>query len=49
MAELDKRTPQVGFRFKNSDEAWQFWVAYGGRSGLMLGKDIQITANLIVR
>jgi zinc finger SWIM domain-containing protein 3 len=32
MAELDKGTPQVGLRFKNSDEAWQFLVAYGGRS-----------------
>ena len=38
MAELDKRTPQVGLRFKNSDEAWQFWVAYGGRSGFDVRK-----------
>ena len=38
MAELDKRTPQVGLRFKNSDEVWQFWVAYGGRSGFDVRK-----------
>jgi len=38
MAELDKRTPQVGLRFKNSDEAWQFWVVYGGRSGFDVRK-----------
>jgi zinc finger SWIM domain-containing protein 3 len=33
MAELNKGTPQVGLRFKNSDEVWQFWLAYGGRTG----------------
>lgn len=51
MAELDKGIPQVGFRFKNSDEAWQFWVAYGDRSGFDVRKryTVQITANLIVR
>ena len=38
MAELDKRTPQIGLRFKNSDEAWQFWVPYGGRSGFDVRK-----------
>jgi hypothetical protein len=38
MAELDKGTPQVGLRFKSSDEAWQFWVAYGGRSGFDVRK-----------
>jgi len=46
---LDKRTSQVGLRFKNLDEAWQFWVPMGVVLALMLGKDIQITTNLIVR
>ncbi|WVZ64184.1 LOW QUALITY PROTEIN: hypothetical protein U9M48_013746 [Paspalum notatum var. saurae] len=38
MAEQEKGMPQVGLRFKNLDEAWQFWVAYGGRTGFDVRK-----------
>ncbi|KAG2609753.1 hypothetical protein PVAP13_4KG086466 [Panicum virgatum] len=38
MAELNKETPQVGLRFKSADEAWQFWLAYGGRTGFDVRK-----------
>ena len=33
MAEIGKGIPQVGMRFRNVDEAWAFWVAYGGHAG----------------
>jgi zinc finger SWIM domain-containing protein 3 len=33
MAEISKGIPQVGMRFRNLDEAWAFWDAYGGRTG----------------
>jgi hypothetical protein len=29
----DKRIPKVGMRFRDSDEAWDFWVEYGGHIG----------------
>ena len=38
MTELDKGTPEVGLRFRNPDEAWQFWVAYEGRTGFDVRK-----------
>ena len=38
MAELEKGTPQVGLRFRNPDEAWKFWVEYGGRTGFDVRK-----------
>ena len=38
MAALDKGTPEVGLRFRNPDETWQFWVAYGGRTGFDVRK-----------
>jgi hypothetical protein len=38
MAELNKGTPKVGLRFKSADEAWQFWLAYGGRTGFDVRK-----------
>ena len=38
MAELDKGTPEVGLRFQNPDEAWQFWVTYRGRTGFDVKK-----------
>lgn len=38
MGEIDKGTPQVGMRFRNPDEAWVFWVAYGGRVGFDVRK-----------
>ena len=38
MIESEKGAPQVGLRFKNLDEAWQFWVAYGGRMGFDVRK-----------
>ena len=31
MGEIDKGMPQIGMRFRNPNEAWLFWVAYGGR------------------
>lgn len=38
MGEIDKRVPQVGMRFRNPDEAWVFWVDYGGRAGFYVRK-----------
>ena len=38
MAEFNKGTPQVGLRFKTPDEAWQFWVTYGGYTGFDVRK-----------
>uniref|UniRef100_A0A453LZR6 FAR1 domain-containing protein n=1 Tax=Aegilops tauschii subsp. strangulata TaxID=200361 RepID=A0A453LZR6_AEGTS len=38
MGEIDKGIPQVGMRFRNVDEAWVFWVAYGGRAGFDVRK-----------
>ena len=38
MGEIDKGIPQVGMRFRNADEAWVFWVAYGGRVGFDVRK-----------
>jgi zinc finger SWIM domain-containing protein 3 len=39
MAQLsDNKVPQVGLRFKSSDDAWLFWVAYGGLAGFDVRK-----------
>uniref|UniRef100_A0A0E0ES51 Uncharacterized protein n=1 Tax=Oryza meridionalis TaxID=40149 RepID=A0A0E0ES51_9ORYZ len=38
MAEVDTKVPEVGLRFKNPDEGWLFWVAYGGRTGFDVRK-----------
>jgi zinc finger SWIM domain-containing protein 3 len=38
MGEIDKGMPQIGMRFRNPDEAWVFWVAYGGRAGFDVRK-----------
>ena len=38
MAELNKGAPKVGLRFKSADEAWQFWVVYGGHTGFDVRK-----------
>jgi zinc finger SWIM domain-containing protein 3 len=38
MAESEKGKPQVGLRFNNTDEAWKFWVAYGGCTGFDVRK-----------
>ena len=38
IGEIDKGMPQIGMRFRNPDEAWVFWVAYGGRAGFDVRK-----------
>ncbi|XP_073358958.1 uncharacterized protein [Aegilops tauschii subsp. strangulata] len=38
MGEIDNGMPQIGKRFRNPDEAWLFWVAYGGRVGFDVRK-----------
>ena len=40
MAEIDRSIPQVGLRFRNCDEAWQFLVAYGDFAGFAVRKKI---------
>ena len=35
---IDKRTPQFGMRFRDSGEAWVFWVEYGGHIGFDVRK-----------
>ncbi|KAG2540871.1 hypothetical protein PVAP13_9NG587142 [Panicum virgatum] len=38
MAEVDKKMRELGLRFRNPDEGWLFWVAYGGRTGFDVRK-----------
>ena len=38
MAEIGKRTPKVGMRFRDSEEDWEFWVDYGGHIGFDVRK-----------
>ena len=38
MPELDKKILEVSLRFRNSDEGWLFWVAYGSRIGFDVRK-----------
>jgi zinc finger SWIM domain-containing protein 3 len=38
MGEIEKWIPRVGMRFRNPDEAWMFWLAYGGRAGFDVRK-----------
>jgi hypothetical protein len=30
--------PQIGQKFRNLDDAWSFWVNYGGRAGFEVRK-----------
>ena len=30
--------PYVGMEFRNSDEAWAFWLSYGGQKGFEVRK-----------
>jgi len=34
----DKSIPEVGLRFKNPEEDWAFWLAYGGHKGFDVRK-----------
>ncbi|KAG2632665.1 hypothetical protein PVAP13_2NG103318 [Panicum virgatum] len=45
MAEIDSRIPQVGLRFRNCDEARQFWVAYGYCTGFAVTSCRYICSN----
>lgn len=38
MANSVKGISEVGMRFRNLDEAWMFWVAYGGHAGFEVRK-----------
>lgn len=38
MAGIEKWVPRAGLKFKNLDDAWQFWLAYGGRTGFDVRK-----------
>ena len=38
MAEVDKKIPEIGLGFTNSDEGWLFWVAYGSLTGFDVRK-----------
>ena len=38
MAEFEKGIPRLGLRFKTPDDAWQFWLAYGGQTGFDVRK-----------
>jgi zinc finger SWIM domain-containing protein 3 len=38
MEKFVKVIPELGLRFRNPDESWQFWVAYGGRMGFDVRK-----------
>ena len=33
--------PQMGMKFSSVDEAWEFWVTYGGRMGFDVGNVTQ--------
>ena len=47
MTEISKRTRQVGMRFRDSHEAWVFWLEYGGHIGFDVRK--RTKANLMER
>ena len=38
MTEVNKKIPELSLRFRNLDEGWLFWVAYGGRTGFDVRK-----------
>ena len=38
MGSIGNRIPEVGMRFKNSDEAWEFWFDYEGHIGFDVRK-----------
>ncbi|KAI4975776.1 hypothetical protein ZWY2020_049383 [Hordeum vulgare] len=38
MAQSDKGMPEIGMIFRSRQEAWLFWVAYGGRVGFDVKK-----------
>ena len=35
---LPSFVPNVGIEFRNSDEAWAFWLSYGGHKGFEVRK-----------
>jgi predicted RNA-binding protein with PUA domain len=39
----------VGIEFENSNEAWTFWLSYGGQKALMSRKGIQTKDHPMVR
>ncbi|KAG2644026.1 uncharacterized protein LOC120696098 [Panicum virgatum] len=38
--------PRLGMTFSSLDEAWEFWVTYGGRMGFDVRKSYTNTSNL---
>jgi hypothetical protein len=39
--------PQVGMEFNTIQEAWMFWVTFGGQKALRLEKNMQTKGNLM--
>ncbi|XP_066399805.1 uncharacterized protein [Miscanthus floridulus] len=37
--------PQVGMEFTTIDEAWMFWISYGGQKGFEEQETIQVTGD----
>ena len=35
---LPSFAPHVGMKFRNPEEAWKFWLAYGGQTGFEVRK-----------
>ena len=47
MGSIGNRIPEVGMRFRNSDEAWEFWVQYGGHIGFDVRKRNTIKSRIV--
>ena len=46
---LPSFVPRVGMEFRNSDEAWAYWLSYGGQKGFEVRKYTQTKDNLMGR
>jgi hypothetical protein len=41
--------PHLGMKFRNPDESWKFWLAYGGQKGFDVRKHIRTKVRLVAR
>jgi hypothetical protein len=41
--------PHVGMKFRNPDQGWKFWLAYGGQKGFDVRKRYTNKSNIDVK
>ena len=46
---LPSLLPEIGMEFNTIDEAWMFWIRYGGQKGFEVRKSTQTKENLMER